>query len=178
MTDDLRNLTSPASRLRSRLPSPGLGRGWGRGQTIAGGIIVIIVIALFGVFFLNSKNKNAKIIGIGNSKIRVEIADDLTEQIQGLSGRESLCETCGMLFVYDEPQILTFWMKGMRFALDIIFIRDGKMVEIFENVPPPSKTNETVKTVKNSLPADMVLEVNAGFSEANGLMSGDQMVLQ
>jgi len=53
--------------------------------------------------------------------VTVEIADDPEERQQGLMGREMLDPDSGMLFIFDEPQVLTFWMKDTLIPLDIIF---------------------------------------------------------
>lgn len=105
----------------------------------------------------------------------IEIADGPQEQIKGLSGRNSLCETCGMLFVYKEPQIREFWMKGMKFPLDMIFIRDGKVVEIAENAPA-LVPGFPIPKMRSQVEADMVLEVNAGFAAKAGIKVGDPLL--
>lgn len=109
---------------------------------------------------------------IGETNLFVEIADDLGEQYQGLSDRESLCQNCGMLFVYSEPKIQHFVMRGMRFPLDFVFARGGQVVELVENVPSP-KVGESPRLITSSAEADMVLEVNAGFVSKNGIKVGD-----
>ena len=57
----------------------------------------------------------------------------------GLSGYAGLPEDAGMLFVFPEPIQPTFWMKGMLFAIDIIWIRDGTVVQIHESATPPGE---------------------------------------
>lgn len=98
------------------------------------------------------------------------------EQILGLSGRSSLCALCGMVFVFRQAQIQNFWMKEMKFPLDMIFIRDHKVVEIVENVPVKKPAGETPR-VRSQEPADMVLEVNAGFVVKNHVALGDEVKL-
>jgi len=103
--------------------------------------------------------------------IGVEIADEMREQIAGLSGRESLCPDCGMLFVFPDKQVRHFWMKNMNFPLDIIWIGDGKILNISENLSPEGESPEKIYT--STLPANYVLEVNAGFAERHGIKVGD-----
>lgn len=124
----------------------------------------------------NNPSENTSTFLIGNASIKVEIADDIGEQVQGLSGRDSLCPDCGMLFVYSRPGIRNFWMRDMKFPLDMIFIRDGAVVEIIEGVPIPEPGKEIPK-VQSVHEADMVLEVNAGFAYAHDLKAGDAVDL-
>lgn len=151
-----------------------------------GAVIFGIIIALLLLVILNwvarpkrgGENNEKAAIRIGSTRIKVDIADDLMEQVQGLSGRDSVCDGCGMLFVYDQPQAVTFWMKDMKFALDIIYIRDKKIVKIFENVPPPSQTGGVPKVVSSRESANAVLEVNGGFSRKHGIKAGDRIELK
>lgn len=120
--------------------------------------------------------KSAPILKINNTEIQIEIADELSEQIQGLSGRASLCAACGMLFTYHNAQIRDFWMKDMRFSLDFVFIRDGLVVEMLENAPKPV-ADQPIFRIQSRNPADMVLEVNAGFVKKNGIAAGDKALV-
>ncbi|MDP3741640.1 MAG: DUF192 domain-containing protein [bacterium] len=142
-------------------------------------IYLILGIAILAIIFfvLDSRrggNEN-RLIRVGETEIQVEIADNLAEQIQGLSGSEQLCENCGMLFVYDEARPMDFWMKDMKFALDIIFIRDGKITEIHENILPPTASDPEVRHVFSAETADTALEVNAEFAKQKSLRIGDAL---
>jgi uncharacterized membrane protein (UPF0127 family) len=83
-----------------------------------------------------------------------------------------------MLFIYDRPKIQNFWMKGMRFPLDMVFIRGGVITEIAENIPVSLSGNSADPTrVQSSFDADWVLEVNAGFANEHHLKIGDHAAL-
>jgi len=114
---------------------------------------------------------------IGQTEISVEIADSDQSRSQGLSGRKSLPESSGMLFDFPKPDIYQFWMNDMNFPLDFIWINGGKVVEITENVQPPSQTQGQPVVVKSYFSVDKVLEVNAGFVTRNNLKVGDTAVL-
>jgi len=87
-----------------------------------------------------------------------------------LSNREKLAENQGMLFVFDHTDYHSFWMKDMRFAIDIIWIDENKkVVDITHNAEPESYP----KIFKPSLPAQYVLEVNAGWAEEHRVKVGD-----
>lgn len=127
---------------------------------------LLILTGLLVFIFMSGTKLEQKIIEIGKVKIAVEVATSLPQKFQGLSGRELLCANCGMLFVYDQPALQSFTMRGMKFPLDFIFIREGFVVEIRENIPHP-RAGEEPQLVHSRIPADQVLEVNAGFVRAN-----------
>lgn len=106
-------------------------------------------------------------------KVKVEIADNAAEMQKGLSNRESLGKNKGMLFVFAEPGQAAFWMKDMEFPLDIIWIQNDKIVDIAPNLPPLA--GEYVSTYQPRVPANYVLEVNAGFAKEHGIKIGDKV---
>jgi len=115
-------------------------------------------------------------VTIGSSLVKVEIADSLVSQIRGLSGRENLSPDHGMLFVYANKKIRNFWMNDMRFPLDVLWIADGKVVGMQENISHELVQGEVVR-FKSNEPADMALEVYAGFLVDHGVNIGDSAVL-
>lgn len=99
----------------------------------------------------------------------VELADIPEKRSQGLSGRKELREDGGMLFVFDEPDIYSFWMKDMNFPIDIIWIgEDLKIADITRNAKPESYP----ETFQSKKPAKYAIEVNAGWSLKNGVQIG------
>ena len=115
-------------------------------------------------------------ITIDETEVFVDIADTPRELQLGLSGRKSLGKSEGMLFIFNPPNSRpTFWMEGMNFDLDIIWINDDEIVQMDLSVPKP-KAN----TPSNLLPlyqpyvgVDYVLEVNSGFAKDQGFAVGD-----
>ena len=118
-------------------------------------------------------------IKVGETLIKTEIADTAGKRAQGLSGRENMPAESGMLFVFLEARKHQFWTKGMKFPLDMIFIKDGKVVDLIKNIPPPvvNQKDEDLKIYEPLTPIDMMLEVNAGFSEANDIQINQQVFL-
>ena len=115
-------------------------------------------------------------IKIGDQRIALEIVRTPDEQRLGLGERDSLDWGNGMLFQYDTATFPKFWMKGMRFDIDIIWIRDGRIVEISNQVPHvPGQNGPTVSP--RSL-TDSVLEVPSGFAQANRLHPGQRVKLE
>lgn len=150
----------------------------------------IIIIIILGVIALvlgwwtfagieGEPVSGAPSLRIGKQSISVEIADSSEELSQGLSGREGLAEDEGMLFLFPKSQQRSFWMKDMRFSLDMIFINEGKVVEIVRGVPAPLEGEDGAEIrVVSKTQAEWVLEVNAGWVERHGIKLGDQVVLE
>lgn len=117
---------------------------------------------------INNKESNLVDITIGDKKYKVEIADTPEKQEKGLMGRKSLPEDQGMLFIYDEPQDLSYWMKNTLISLDIIFIDDDMEVVSVKQGQPMSEEPITENDVQ------YVLEVNSN----SGIEEGDQLVIE
>jgi len=113
-----------------------------------------------------------KKIRIGDHELKVEIADNLILHTRGLSNRDNLDENTGMLFIYGGNKIRHFWMKEVRFSLDVLWIADGVVVGMQENIPLESKDGHIMRFESN-IPVNWVIEVNAGFVAKNGLKIGD-----
>lgn len=107
----------------------------------------------------------------GSARFNVEIADDDEERGRGLMFRESMGRYNGMLFVYDAPSTVAFWMKNTLIPLDIVFLdQHGVVQHVHENAVPGSL--ETIPGGENIL---AVLEVNGGLSSKIGLVVGAEM---
>ena len=114
-------------------------------------------------------------VAIGRAVFRTEVAATEEDRIQGLSGREGLAEDTGMLFVYEDRAAGAFWMHGMRFALDFIWISAGcRVVDIHQDVPPPEPGTPDfdLDLLQSDEPAAYVLEVNAGDVARQGILPG------
>lgn len=140
---------------------------------VAAAAFIIAVGLLTKTIELNPPQK--KQIKVGNVTLYVEISDSEDERAKGLSGRKSLGENEGMLFVF-ENSYPSFWMKEMLIPIDILWISDGKVVKIHKNVlPEPEKKTSELTLYRPDGPIDYVLEVNAEFSDKNGIKLGDQV---
>lgn len=116
---------------------------------------------------------------ISGSVFSVEVVDSGKERARGLSGRESLSEGSGMLFIFEDSAIHGFWMKGMKFPIDIIWISDGKVVGWAENAnPEPGVSDFDLIRYVPPRAIDMVLEVPAGTVAAKKIRIGDGVSLR
>ena len=116
----------------------------------------------------------APTVSVGGATFSVELAVTSDEQRHGLSDRPSMDPGAGMLFVYDSPKVVVFWMKNMHFPLDILWIgADCTLVDFSRNVPPPAPGTESSDLERYRPGADIqyVLEVNAGA--AAGMQVGN-----
>lgn len=91
-----------------------------------------------------------------------------------MSGRPTLDEESGMLFVFESENYYSFWMKDMNFPLDIIWMdSDFRIVDIVYNAPPAGSMPEVTYT--SDKPAKYVLEINAGQAQARGYYLGNRL---
>ena len=114
----------------------------------------------------------AAVVQVGGTTVRADIADDEASRRRGLAGRAGLEDDEGMLFLLpdDSP---AFWMKGMRFPIDIVWIADGRVVDVTADVPAPRGSDAALPTYSPDRPANRALEVNAGWAARHGVTRGD-----
>lgn len=137
-------------------------------------VIVILCLSLtLGACSIRRDESEIKYLELGANKITVELARTQLEHYRGLSGRDKLCDDCGMLFVFPEPRKTAFVMRDMKFPLDMIGIREGKVVAVDENAQPENGTDLTV--YQNREAVDYVLEVNAGTVEKLKIKIGNEL---
>jgi uncharacterized protein len=103
--------------------------------------------------------------------IDIEIAAEDYKREIGLMGRPVMDERQGMLFVFDQEQMASFWMKNTILPLDMIFINKlGEIVTICKNTTPFSEQSYAATAMTL-----LVLEVNAGFTDKYGVKEGDRI---
>ena len=115
------------------------------------------------------------VVTAGEVSIPVEVANNDRERSLGLGERDGLLPGTGMLFVFDDaPGIRNFWMGGMRFCLDIVWLNDGQIIGAAQSTcpGPPDQGQDAVPRHASPGVAEFVLEVPAGFLAANGLGVG------
>lgn len=93
-------------------------------------------------------------------QFEVELAETPMQRERGLSGRADLPSGTGMLFVYPEPAVRSFWMPDMSFPIDLAWITDGRVVAVETLQPCPSR--DQCPAHESPAPVDVVLEVPAG----------------
>lgn len=163
--------------------------------------VIIPVFVFFALFFVYSRivlpqeaarmerenrvkaseeERSAKEISLGDTKITAMVAETEEQRRVGLSHRESLDENSAMLFIFENENVRpAFWMKNMKFPIDIIWINDGEIIQIDREVLPPEDG-----ALEDSLPlylpngdTDYVVEVNAGWSDRMNVSVGDSFTI-
>lgn len=135
----------------------------------------LVIIFLIGLeFFLNPIEEAVEhpVVVINGHEFLVEVVDTPGKQSKGLGGRQFLAPKTGMLFTYDQPRQLSFWMKDMQFNIDILWIKDNTIIGIENDVPVE---NPPVTTYPSPGLVNYVLELNAGDSDKYNIKNGDQI---
>ena len=116
-------------------------------------------------------------LSVGSASFRVEIADTPMLRALGLSGRDGLQADEGMLFLFETAHFPGFWMKGMKFPIDIVWIRGDEVKGVAERVPPePEKSVFNLTLYHPPVEVDRVLELPAGSVARFGIKAGDRVV--
>lgn len=147
---------------------------------LSAGLVILLIWFLFGhkinmfyPFYIQSRP--LVLIQIQDIELNVEIADTYLKRVRGLSGRENMPDDLGLLFIFNQADYHSFWMKGMKFSIDIIWIsQEMKVVSISKNISPESfpKNFSPIK------PAKYVLEVKAGWADQQAIEIGDNFVFK
>lgn len=141
-----------------------------RGITVGIAVLFIISVTLWA-WQSSVKSPTAK---INNRTFKLYVAKSDKDKQVGLSKYKNIDSSQGMVFRFPKANYYPFWMKEMKFSIDIIYIKDGKIVTIYKNVPLP-KTNSSPLVYTSTAPADTVLEVNAGLSQKYNFKKGDKV---
>lgn len=114
---------------------------------------------------------------INDTNLQVSVADDVEERMLGLSGTPALAVDMGKLFVFEELGPHGIWMKDMNYPIDVLWLDASyTIVHIVQRFMPESYENRVVE--QSPVPAQYVLEVNAGVVESEGWEVGDQVILE
>ena len=138
-------------------------------------VLFFALIAFIYKFFVVTSPLKSATLKIGEEEFQIEVAKDNASRSRGLSGREYLASGQGMLFIFDTAGNHSFWMKGMKFPLDIVWIRDNRVIGFTENIPTSNKLLPPAYYPPE--PADRVLELNAGSVQKYNLQVGDLVEL-
>ncbi len=113
------------------------------------------------------------IMEINGEKIELEIAQTPRQQAIGLMFRDSVPPNRGMLFPFQPPKLVSFWMKNVSIPLDMIFLKDG-IIQHIESSVPPCKT-PSCPVYGPNVKVDMVLELAGGRASELNLQKGQPL---
>ncbi len=152
-------------------------------QKLLAGIIVFVgLFFVVGVIELKEKvdterttlSRDKIIVGrtivVGDCRFNIEIAETPKVRRKGLSDRNSLCVDCGMFFKFSREGKYGFWMKDMRFPIDLLWLKDEEVVGFEKDFSEKSR-----RTVFPSKPINQVLELNAGKIDKCKIKIGDYL---
>lgn len=105
--------------------------------------------------------------------IQIEVAQTRDQQAMGFMYRPSIPDDRGMLFPFDPPRPVQFWMRNVLVPLDMVFIRNGEVEAVASNVPPCTTAQCPVYGPATAI--DQVLELRGGRAEELGLEKGDRL---
>lgn len=114
-------------------------------------------------------------IELKGQELRVLVAHNTYHHRKGLSDREQLAPYGGMLFIFSFPYRQAMVMRDMEFPLDIVWAREGMVVDIAKNLQPDDGPEAQLTRYLPRTEADMVLELSAGWSDTYGLKIGDSL---
>ena len=133
--------------------------------------LLICFIYLFSYQIVFSDQKNIIFVKtkFSNTQFVVELAKTPEQRQKGLMGRSSLKAQSGMLFLYESPRHVSFWMKNTLINLDVIFLSaNGKILKIYHNAKP-----ESLEIMSAGENVSAVLEVNGNLAKTIKLEIGD-----
>jgi uncharacterized protein len=140
-------------------------------------LIIIIFLIFLGIYILYWPIPlSKKEVLIKNKKFTLEIAKTISQKAKGLSNRTSLCNNCGMIFVYNSEGFYPFWMKDTLIPLDMIWINNNnEIVSIYTAIPEINKPLTQLTIYRNDKPAKNIIELNAGEANKLGLKIGEKI---
>lgn len=117
------------------------------------------------------------ICNLGSSELNIFLARTFAQRAKGLMFAESLADNEGMLFVYNSPRKMVFWMKNTKIPLDIIFLSSNlQIIEWIEGMQPGyGKSEYLLPRYEAKQLAQYALELNAGAIKKMGLKLGDKL---
>jgi uncharacterized membrane protein (UPF0127 family) len=125
-------------------------------------IMIVLITLVLGIFGLATYYVYKNPAGIKNEYSilmnfeKLEVMKTVEERQLGLQNRKELCNKCGMLFLWEEPQVLDFWMLNTFVPIDIIYLDNNNIVKTIIRKP---ELNNAEKTYSSLVPVNKALEI-------------------
>ena len=159
------------------------------GRTHHGTVIRLVLVTVFVVLYtaclacekdrkkvppvVSAEKEGVVCFTMGGVDVTLEVADDDSKRSQGLMRRKHLETNRGMIFLYKEPQIMSFWMKDTPLPLSIAYIKeDGTVVNIEKMAPMVESPSHLSKGL-----CRFAIEMNQGWFAKHGIKAGDRIAL-
>lgn len=137
-------------------------------------ITCVLFVVMTAAGILSPLEKYIRIFLPDGETVAAEVAESEKQRMQGLMYRDGINEDQGMLFIFEEEGYHSFWMKNMKFAIDILWLdRQKRIVHTEKEVPPCKK--EPCPSYSPALPAMYVLELKAGSVDKRKLKLYDRL---
>ena len=146
-------------------------------------ILFFSALAILGVIFgvysgiSSFRQIEYRRVEINRATVIAEVAADIETRRLGLVDKKSIAPNYGMLFMFAKPDYHGLWMKGMKFPVDVIWIKNSRVVDLEENILPSvvTQADNVLPVYKPDALASMALEVKAGFVRRNSVKIGDEI---
>lgn len=133
--------------------------------------LLLPLLVLSSLYSAASDMLEVELVGANAShRFQVEVADDAASRARGLMHRTLLPRDEGMLFLFEAPSKVAFWMRNTLIPLDILFIREDRVIHIHHDAQPHDETHIVAPE-----PVDQVLEINGGLARELGIAAGDRL---
>lgn len=137
--------------------------------------LLAAAVVVVAVFLYRTEPPVEQTVEFGGVSLRVEYATTEIERERGLSGRDSIPNDYGMLFVFQKDGTYGFWMKDMLAPIDIFWLNSkGQVVSITSDVATSTYPNVLYPTE----PVRYVLEITAGFAREHNIATGTPLLLK
>jgi len=141
---------------------------------VAASLVIFFIIRLILDGQCAKKDDSICVINAGKYKIKAKVAYSRQAQAKGLMGVTVLNEGEGMIFVYDSPQRLSFWMKNTLIPLDIAFVEaDGRIAIIYDMKTEVGKPDFILPTYASPTAVKYAIEVPKGWFTSSGIKTSD-----
>ncbi len=138
-------------------------------------LIIFLSIILLLALALRDFSRHVSVLRVNGKEISLIVVDTPKAREIGLGNRNELVENEAMLFVFDKPGFYPFWMKGMKFPIDIIWINEWYEIIHIESNISPGTYPKSFSPRDNAEKSLFVLETNAHFSVKNSMKVGDRL---
>ncbi len=112
-------------------------------------------------------------IDIGGETVKAEIARSIDEQSRGLMYRREMGKNEGMIFVYEQERVLSFWMRNTFIPLDIAYIKADGTIATIKQMQPLNESSHSSR-----IKVMYALELNQGWFAEHGIKEGSKVVIE
>jgi uncharacterized protein len=142
--------------------------------------MIVLILFVFSTSSAFAQKATRTLVFNSGARLQVEIADDFHSRTQGLMGRTHLPNNQGMLFIFPNPDQLSFWMKNTYIPLSIAFFDQDKVLKEIQDMRAQNmmEKSEDLTSYQSQCLCTYALEVNQGWFQKNGVTPGSRFELK